>query len=60
MIALAVDLGLKVVAEGIESMEQLDVLRPMECHEFQGFLFERPMAGEAVTDLLSSPRAYAV
>jgi EAL domain-containing protein (putative c-di-GMP-specific phosphodiesterase class I) len=60
MIALAVDLGLKVVAEGIESMEQLDVLRPMECHEFQGFLFERPMAGEAVTNLLSSPRAYAV
>ena len=36
-------LGQKIVAEGIESHEQLDYLRSLGCDEFQGFLLARPM-----------------
>ena len=44
MIRLAHDLGLRVVAEGVEKMEQLEVLRGLGCDAAQGFLFARPSA----------------
>lgn len=40
-------LGLKVVAEGIESRAQLEILRDMGCDQMQGFLLARPMPAEA-------------
>ena len=42
-IALAHSLGIKVVAEGIETAEQLTLLRSADCDEFQGFYFSRPL-----------------
>jgi diguanylate cyclase (GGDEF)-like protein len=39
IIALGHSLGLKVVAEGVESALQLEILRRFRCDEFQGFLF---------------------
>ncbi len=36
-------LGLTTVAEGVETMEELKVLRDMGCDEIQGYLFARPM-----------------
>ncbi len=46
IINLAHSLGLSVVAEGVESEQQLQLLRPLNCDEVQGFLFGRPAARE--------------
>jgi len=43
-IALAHSLGINVIAEGVETDAQLDLLRAHRCNEFQGFLFSRPLA----------------
>lgn len=43
VIKLSHALGLTVVAEGVETHAQLDILRRLGCDELQGFLFARPM-----------------
>ncbi|MGH3321079.1 MAG: putative bifunctional diguanylate cyclase/phosphodiesterase [Streptosporangiaceae bacterium] len=52
IVRLGRDLGLLVVAEGIERPEQLDQLREMGCAGGQGFLVARPMAARGVESLL--------
>jgi diguanylate cyclase (GGDEF)-like protein len=44
VVRLAHALGLKVVAEGVETQDQADILAQLHCDELQGFLFARPMA----------------
>ena len=51
IINLARGLKLKVVAEGVETAEQLAILRGMACDEYQGFLFSPPVELEAVPEL---------
>jgi EAL domain-containing protein (putative c-di-GMP-specific phosphodiesterase class I) len=46
VIGLARGLGLEVVAEGIETVEQLTILRRKGCDGGQGFLFSPPLAAE--------------
>lgn len=47
ILGLAANLGMNVIAEGVETEEQLKFLRERDCHELQGFLFSKPMpAGE--------------
>jgi EAL domain-containing protein (putative c-di-GMP-specific phosphodiesterase class I) len=46
VIALGSELGLDVVAEGIESQTQLDMLKAMGCRLGQGYFFSRPINAE--------------
>ena len=52
IISLAHSLGLKVVAEGVETEEQLNVLRLLRCDEMQGFLLSLPVAPDMVDRFL--------
>mgnify|MGYP003347544892 FL=1 len=52
MIGMAHILGMEVVAEGIETMEQRDALLAMDCDYAQGFLFSRPIDPDAAGEIL--------
>jgi EAL domain-containing protein (putative c-di-GMP-specific phosphodiesterase class I) len=53
VISLAHDLGLSVVAEGIESEQQLEHIRGFNCEQYQGYLFSKPVSVEIFTQLMS-------
>jgi diguanylate cyclase (GGDEF)-like protein/PAS domain S-box-containing protein len=53
IILLAHSLKLKVIAEGVETRDQLDFVRSLKCHEMQGYLFSKPVPGEEITRLLT-------
>jgi FOG: EAL domain len=53
VIAMAHGLDLMVVAEGVETAEQLDFLRVRDCHIMQGYYFARPMPAEEFIEYLS-------
>ncbi|MBU5611905.1 putative bifunctional diguanylate cyclase/phosphodiesterase [Geomonas azotofigens] len=48
IIAMARSLKMQIVAEGVESVEQLETLKDQGCHEIQGFLVSRPVNAERV------------
>lgn len=52
MIALGHALGIKVIVEGVETQEQLDVLLKLNCDEIQGYYFSKPLSEEEVTKFL--------
>jgi EAL domain-containing protein (putative c-di-GMP-specific phosphodiesterase class I) len=54
VIALAHNLEMKVIAEGIETPAQLNRLRAIGCELGQGYLFSRPLSVPAVEQLLAS------
>ncbi len=53
VIGMATALDLGVVAEGVETPEQFDMLRELGCREFQGFLFARPMDAPTLDGLVA-------
>jgi diguanylate cyclase (GGDEF)-like protein/PAS domain S-box-containing protein len=55
VVQLAQGLGLRVVAEGVETKEQLDFLRDVGCAEVQGFYFGSPIPAAEVADLWTKP-----
>lgn len=52
VIALAHALNMEVVAEGVETENQLNALKDLSCDQFQGFFLDRPMPADAFTGLL--------
>jgi EAL domain-containing protein (putative c-di-GMP-specific phosphodiesterase class I) len=54
IIGIARDLGKAVVAEGLESIDQVRVLAAWGCHTIQGFVYARPLPVEAATTLLAA------
>jgi diguanylate cyclase (GGDEF)-like protein/PAS domain S-box-containing protein len=54
IVHLARDLGMGVVAEGVEREDQLADLRQLECGLAQGYLFSRPVNAESATQLLKN------
>ena len=54
LIRLGHDLGMEVVAEGVETFEQLDYLRGHGCDQAQGYLFSPPLQARAFLDLVEA------
>jgi EAL domain-containing protein (putative c-di-GMP-specific phosphodiesterase class I) len=57
IVAMARSLDVEVVAEGVETEEQLAELKRLGCHRAQGYLLARPMNAVAVTKLLRTKLA---
>jgi diguanylate cyclase (GGDEF)-like protein len=57
IIAMGKSLGLNVVAEGVETVHQLDFLRHKDCDEMQGFYFSKPVAPDDLAQLLRRHQA---
>ncbi|MGN6788552.1 MAG: EAL domain-containing protein, partial [Rhodanobacteraceae bacterium] len=60
IITMAHSLQIKVVAEGVETAEQLAFLRAQRCDEIQGYWLSRPISAEACLDFLNRHTAASV
>ena len=60
IIALAHELKLRVIAEGVETDAQLDFLRASGCDEVQGYLLARPASPDVIETLLQAQAAAAI
>ncbi len=54
VIQMSHDLGMQVVAEGVETRQQLDVLKSLDCDEIQGFYFSPPVPADQFRQLLEN------
>jgi diguanylate cyclase (GGDEF)-like protein len=50
IVGMTQDLDLEVIAEGVETIEQVEMLTEMGCHHFQGFYFDKPNAVDYIQD----------
>jgi EAL domain-containing protein (putative c-di-GMP-specific phosphodiesterase class I) len=60
VIAMAHNLNLKVVAEGVEDAAQLEALLERDCDLIQGYFFGRPVAADALPALVDQIQAAGV
>jgi diguanylate cyclase (GGDEF)-like protein len=60
ILAMAGHLGLKTVAEGVETEEQLEILRNLGCQSYQGYWFSKPVSPETFKQLLKSQAPHSV
>ena len=59
VISMGQKLGLRVIAEGVETQDQLAFLKDNNCNEMQGYLFSRPVPADAIGALLTRPYSAA-
>ncbi|NOX09407.1 MAG: EAL domain-containing protein [Gammaproteobacteria bacterium] len=52
IIVMGHSLNMHIIAEGVETRQQLDFLHSNNCYHVQGYLFSRPLPAEEVTALL--------
>ena len=57
IVALGKAVGLKVLAEGVETTEQLEYLKSLDCDEYQGYLFSRPLSASEFESLVVNETA---
>jgi EAL domain-containing protein (putative c-di-GMP-specific phosphodiesterase class I) len=55
IIRMGQSLSLRVIAEGVETQEELDFLRNQQCNEAQGYYFSRPVPSQEFSELLKVP-----
>ena len=60
VVALGHGLNMNVVAEGVETKEQLECLREIGCEEMQGYFFSKPLPDQEAIALLKNYRARSV
>ena len=58
ILAFARSLGVRTVAEGVETVEQLAQLRALDCEYAQGYLFAPPLDAEAAEQMLTENRKW--
>ncbi|MGO4537205.1 EAL domain-containing protein [Paenibacillus sp. 2TAB19] len=60
IIAMAQNMNMEVIAEGIETKDQLDILRDKDCQKIQGYYFSKPLSANDVEESFFKPqRSYA-
>ena len=57
VVHMARSLGMTVLAEGVETQQQLDMLTALRCDEVQGYLLGRPAPAEVLSARLAAPAA---
>ena len=57
IITLGKLLGMNIIAEGVETEDQLEHLRKLECPQVQGFWFSKPVDSTQALELLTNPQA---
>ncbi|MEG1191254.1 MAG: bifunctional diguanylate cyclase/phosphodiesterase [Oscillospiraceae bacterium] len=58
IIKMAEELGIKIVAEGVEDRQQIDLLRELNCDMVQGYYYAKPMEAEKFTALIKQPKKF--
>lgn len=54
MVEMGRKLGYSIIAEGVETSEQLDILKSLDCETVQGYLFSKPVNVNEISKLLSN------
>ena len=57
IVSMAHGLGMKAIAEGVETEAQCEIMRTSGCDEIQGFFFSHPIGGEQLEQLLAGAKA---
>ena len=58
--SMATSMELEVLAEGVETVGQLRLLRAQGCHEAQGYLLSRPIEADKLIDIIKNPKKYTL
>ena len=54
IISLSENMGFEIIAEGVETLEQAQLLASLKCHVAQGYYYARPMSESALIDMLGT------
>ena len=54
IVSIAEALGMETTAEGVETLDELDLIRSLGCSHIQGFIYEKPLAADAASERIST------